>query len=142
MLVAGNANNQSTTDDYSGNAEQFPAGFHSITNWHVKHTADECWLAATAVPDSVLLCHQAVIAEVGKLAHLAKAKIEAIDKMNEAAQQKKGQGLGSASERTRTSIAAGTKTMAVVQLQCQIEHAAVQQVHVAAEGDWRLHFIS
>eukprot|EP00775_Hariotina_reticulata_P007707 gene7707-7906_t len=52
---------------------------------------------------------QAVISEVGKLAHLAKAKIEAIDKMNETAQQKKGQGIGSASERTRTSITAGLK---------------------------------
>eukprot|EP00878_Enallax_costatus_P030487 GHUV01033195.1.p1 GENE.GHUV01033195.1~~GHUV01033195.1.p1 ORF type:complete len:150 (+),score=64.12 GHUV01033195.1:1127-1576(+) len=50
---------------------------------------------------------QAVINEVNVIAHKAKAKIDAIDKMNAAAQQKKGQGIGSASERTRTSITSG-----------------------------------
>ena len=50
---------------------------------------------------------QAVINEVNVLAHKAKGKIELIDKLNAAALQKKGQGVGSASERTRTSVTAG-----------------------------------
>eukprot|EP00879_Flechtneria_rotunda_P015726 GHRR01016448.1.p1 GENE.GHRR01016448.1~~GHRR01016448.1.p1 ORF type:complete len:314 (+),score=126.88 GHRR01016448.1:294-1235(+) len=52
---------------------------------------------------------QAVINQVNVLAHKAKGKIEAIDKFNAAALQKKGQGVGSASERTRTSITTGLK---------------------------------
>jgi hypothetical protein len=50
---------------------------------------------------------QAIVNEVNAAAHQAKAKLEAIDKLNTAAQQKKGQGVGSASERTRTSITSG-----------------------------------
>jgi hypothetical protein len=50
---------------------------------------------------------QAIINEVNVTAHKAKAKIEAIDRMNAASLQKKGQGMGSASERTRTSITSG-----------------------------------
>lgn len=50
---------------------------------------------------------QAIINEVNTLAHQAKAKLEQVDKLNAAAQQKKGQGVGSASERTRTSITSG-----------------------------------
>ncbi|EFJ50200.1 Qa-SNARE, Sso1/Syntaxin1-type [Volvox carteri f. nagariensis] len=49
------------------------------------------------------------INEVNKLAHAAKAKIEALDKENEAAKKRKGQGQGTASERTRTTITAGLK---------------------------------
>lgn len=50
---------------------------------------------------------QGIINEVNTLAHQAKAKLEQVDKINTAAQQKKGQGVGSASERTRTSITSG-----------------------------------
>lgn len=50
---------------------------------------------------------QAIVNEANAAAHQAKAKLDAIDKLNAAAQQKKGQGVGSASERTRTSITSG-----------------------------------
>ncbi|GFR49180.1 hypothetical protein Agub_g11204 [Astrephomene gubernaculifera] len=49
------------------------------------------------------------IATVNKVAHAAKARLEALDKENEAAKKKKGQGVGTASERTRTTITAGLK---------------------------------
>lgn len=49
------------------------------------------------------------INQVNTLAHKVKAKVEALDKLNEAANAKKGQGIGTASERTRTSISAGLK---------------------------------
>eukprot|EP00877_Chromochloris_zofingiensis_P014435 jgi/Chrzof1/9245/UNPLg00212.t1 len=52
---------------------------------------------------------QATINEVNTIAHKVKSKIEGLDKLNEAALQKKGQGVRSASERTRTSITAGLK---------------------------------
>ncbi|GLI65768.1 hypothetical protein VaNZ11_009362 [Volvox africanus] len=52
---------------------------------------------------------QEKINEVNKLAHAAKAKIEALDKENEANKKRKGQGQGTASERTRTTITAGLK---------------------------------
>lgn len=50
---------------------------------------------------------QETINGVNALALRVKAKIEALDKANETALQKKGQGLGSASERTRSSITGG-----------------------------------
>jgi hypothetical protein len=58
---------------------------------------------------TMLMCTvlQDIINEVNTLAHQAKAKLEQVDKLNTAAQQKKGQGVGSASERTRTSITSG-----------------------------------
>eukprot|EP00877_Chromochloris_zofingiensis_P014439 jgi/Chrzof1/9249/UNPLg00216.t1 len=52
---------------------------------------------------------QVTINEVSAVAHKVKSKVEALDKLNEAALQKKGQGIGTASERTRTSITAGLK---------------------------------
>ncbi len=52
---------------------------------------------------------QAVINEVNTIAHKVKSKVEALDRLNEQALTRKGQGLGSASERTRTSITAGLK---------------------------------
>lgn len=52
---------------------------------------------------------QEKIDAVNKLAHACKAKIEALDKDNDAAKKKKGQQAGSASERTRTTITAGLK---------------------------------
>lgn len=61
------------------------------------------WCATAAVP-------QDIINEVNTLAHQAKAKLEQVDRLNTAAQQKKGQGVGSASERTRTSITSGTSS--------------------------------
>jgi hypothetical protein len=44
-----------------------------------------------------------------QLASTALPQVEALDRLNEQALTKKGQGLGSASERTRTSITAGLK---------------------------------
>lgn len=58
---------------------------------------------------NVFLHAQDKINEVNKLAHGAKAKIELLDKENDAAKKKKGQGPGTASERTRTTITAGLK---------------------------------
>lgn len=52
---------------------------------------------------------QFAISEVSKLAKEVKVKIDTLDKLNNEAQQKKGQGVGTASERTRTSITAGLK---------------------------------
>lgn len=52
---------------------------------------------------------QAVVNEVNVLAHKVKGEITALDQANAAAVRKKGQGVGSASERTRTSITAGLK---------------------------------
>lgn len=52
---------------------------------------------------------QACINQVNTIAHRCKSKIEMLDKLNEQASQKKGQGPGSAAERTRTSISAGLK---------------------------------
>ena len=52
---------------------------------------------------------QAAINEVSGIAHRVKAKVDALDRANEAALQQRGQGAGSASERTRTSITAGLK---------------------------------
>ncbi|KAG2443437.1 hypothetical protein HXX76_001795 [Chlamydomonas incerta] len=52
---------------------------------------------------------QEKIDAVNKLAHACKAKIEVLDKDNDAAKKKKGQQAGSASERTRTTITAGLK---------------------------------
>lgn len=49
------------------------------------------------------------INSVNALAHKVKSKVEALDKANEAALKEKGQGPGSASERTRTSVTAGLK---------------------------------
>eukprot|EP00798_Chlamydomonas_sp_ICE-L_P018466 gene18466-24952_t len=49
------------------------------------------------------------INRVNTLAHKAKTKLEALDKDNEASKKEKGQGVGSASERTRTTITAGLK---------------------------------
>lgn len=49
------------------------------------------------------------IAQVNTIAHKVKSKVEALDKLNEQAVQKKGQGLNSVSERTRTTITAGLK---------------------------------
>jgi syntaxin 1B/2/3 len=65
----------------------------------------------------LLLCWllQEIINEVNTLAHQAKAKLEQVDKLNAAAQQKKGQGVGSASERTRTSITSGVFRVAELQ---------------------------
>lgn len=50
---------------------------------------------------------QAAANEVNVLAHRIKNEIQALDEMNAAALRKKGQGMGSASERTRTSVTAG-----------------------------------
>lgn len=47
--------------------------------------------------------------EVNMLAHRIKNELQAVDDMNAAALRKKGQGMGSASERTRTSVTAGLK---------------------------------
>jgi syntaxin 1B/2/3 len=59
------------------------------------------------------LCHyfrqQSVVNEVNVLAHKVKGEIQALDQANAAAVRKKGQGMGSASERTRTSITAGAR---------------------------------
>jgi syntaxin 1B/2/3 len=52
---------------------------------------------------------QAAINEVNVIATRAKAKIEALDRQNEQALTKRGQGVGSASERTRTSVTTGLK---------------------------------
>eukprot|EP00882_Tetradesmus_deserticola_P009197 GHRQ01009700.1.p1 GENE.GHRQ01009700.1~~GHRQ01009700.1.p1 ORF type:complete len:398 (+),score=186.60 GHRQ01009700.1:460-1653(+) len=52
---------------------------------------------------------QGVVNEVNVLAHRVKGEIQALDQANAAAVGKKGQGVGSASERTRTSITAGLK---------------------------------
>jgi hypothetical protein len=60
--------------------------------------------APTAVAAAGL---QGVINEVQKLAQRVKAKLEGLDKTNEAMLKQKGQGPGSASERTRTTITAG-----------------------------------
>jgi syntaxin 1B/2/3 len=46
---------------------------------------------------------------VNTLAHKVKRKIEELDKENEAAKKLKGGGVGSATERTRTTITAGLK---------------------------------
>jgi syntaxin 1B/2/3 len=47
--------------------------------------------------------------QVNTVAHQAKRKIESLDKENEAATQLPGAGIGSANERTRTTITAGLK---------------------------------
>jgi hypothetical protein len=60
----------------------------------------------------LLLPLQVVVNEVNTAAHQAKAKLEAVDKLNAAAQLKKGQGVGSASERTRTLITSGAGSCA------------------------------
>ncbi|KAF6265534.1 s-syntaxin-like protein [Scenedesmus sp. NREL 46B-D3] len=52
---------------------------------------------------------QSVVNEVNVLAHKVKGEIQALDQANAAAVRRKGQGVGSASERTRTSITAGLK---------------------------------
>lgn len=52
---------------------------------------------------------QSAINEVNVVATRAKAKIEALDRANEQALQRRGQGVGSASERTRTSVTTGLK---------------------------------
>ncbi len=46
---------------------------------------------------------------MSRLAAAAKAKLEALERDNEAARKRPGQGVGSASERSRTSITAGLK---------------------------------
>jgi syntaxin 1B/2/3 len=46
---------------------------------------------------------------VNTLAHKVKNKLEVLDRDSEAAKKVKGQGVGSASERTRTTITAGLK---------------------------------
>jgi hypothetical protein len=74
---------------------------------------------------------QAIINDVNVTAHKAKAKIEAIDKLNAAALQKKGQGMGSASERTRTSITSGQATVAAA---CSF--TAQQQGQKAQHHHW------
>jgi hypothetical protein len=61
----------------------------------------------TAVCDCRACCRQSVVNEVNVLAHKVKGEIQALDQANAAAVRKKGQGVGSASERTRTSITAG-----------------------------------
>lgn len=45
--------------------------------------------------------------EVNGLAHRVKNEIQALDDLNARALQQRGHGVGSASERTRTSITAG-----------------------------------
>jgi syntaxin 1B/2/3 len=52
---------------------------------------------------------QQAVNEVNVVASRAKAKIEALDRDNELALAKRGQGVGSASERTRTSVTTGLK---------------------------------
>eukprot|EP00197_Chlamydomonas_leiostraca_P011442 CAMPEP_0202869470 /NCGR_PEP_ID=MMETSP1391-20130828/12469_1 /ASSEMBLY_ACC=CAM_ASM_000867 /TAXON_ID=1034604 /ORGANISM="Chlamydomonas leiostraca, Strain SAG 11-49" /LENGTH=310 /DNA_ID=CAMNT_0049549791 /DNA_START=174 /DNA_END=1103 /DNA_ORIENTATION=+ len=49
------------------------------------------------------------INQVSVLAHKVKTKVEALDKQNEEAKKVKGQGEGTAGERTRTTITAGLK---------------------------------
>jgi hypothetical protein len=49
------------------------------------------------------------INQVSVLAHKVKTKVEALDKLNEEAKKVKGQGEGTAGERTRTTITAGLK---------------------------------
>ncbi|KAK9832699.1 hypothetical protein WJX81_001248 [Elliptochloris bilobata] len=49
------------------------------------------------------------ITEVGRIAHKAKGRLEALDKANEAAHRKAGCGPGSSSERTRTAVTAALK---------------------------------
>lgn len=50
---------------------------------------------------------QETVNEVNGLAHRVKNEIQALDDMNARALQQRGHGVGSASERTRTSITAG-----------------------------------
>eukprot|EP01025_Chloroclados_australasicus_P029832 TRINITY_DN2980_c0_g2_i1.p2 TRINITY_DN2980_c0_g2~~TRINITY_DN2980_c0_g2_i1.p2 ORF type:complete len:314 (+),score=41.96 TRINITY_DN2980_c0_g2_i1:175-1116(+) len=54
--------------------------------------------------------------KVKKTGHKVKSKLDKIDKMNAEAMQKEGQGLGSSSERTRTSITAGLKKKLKLQM--------------------------
>jgi hypothetical protein len=60
-------------------------------------------------PPARLACIQDKITEVNKVAVVTKARMEALDKLNEAAKKQKGQGAGTASERTRTTVTAGLK---------------------------------
>jgi syntaxin 1B/2/3 len=52
---------------------------------------------------------QQAVNEVNVVASRAKGKIEALDRDNELALTRRGQGVGSASERTRTSVSTGLK---------------------------------
>jgi hypothetical protein len=75
-------------------------------------------LSTTATPScAVVLCaalhRQSVMNEVNVLAHKVKGEIQALDQANAAAVRKKGQGVGSASERTRTSITAGRQCVII-----------------------------
>jgi hypothetical protein len=62
-----------------------------------------------------LLCvvRQATVNEVNGLAHRVKNDIQLLDEMNAHALRQRGHGVGSASERTRTSITAGAKAAAL-----------------------------
>lgn len=55
------------------------------------------------------LCLQDKINQVNKLAHAVKTKVESLDEDNAGAKKKRGQGDGTAAERTRTTITAGLK---------------------------------
>jgi syntaxin 1B/2/3 len=50
---------------------------------------------------------QETVNEVNGLAHRVKNQIQLLDEMNAHSLQQRGHGVGSASERTRTSITAG-----------------------------------
>ena len=90
-------------------------------------------------------CLQDIINEVNTMAHQAKAKLEQVDKLNAAALQKKGQGVGSASERTRTSITSGMREQigrltqpAAVHLGCHVsldaDHCGCRPCTSSAHG--------
>jgi hypothetical protein len=70
-----------------------------------------CRMAPThaCLPCPLRPCWQGRIDAVSGLAHKVKAKLDGLDKDNEAAKKAKGGGEGSAAERTRTSITAGLK---------------------------------
>jgi len=53
---------------------------------------------------------QETVNQVNGVAHRVKNEIQLLDEMNAHALQQRGHGMGSASERTRTSITAGEVT--------------------------------
>lgn len=61
------------------------------------------------VPPQHCVTTQEELGKVSRLAAAAKAKLEALERDNEAARKRPGQGVGSASERSRTTITAGLK---------------------------------
>jgi hypothetical protein len=64
-----------------------------------------CCARHSCCPHSVT--SQDTVNEVNGLAHRVKNEIQALDDMNAHSLQQRGHGVGSASERTRTSITAG-----------------------------------